>query len=64
MSAMLDVRRANDTPKCANCGWWSERRDGISAAECGFHKMRTLDLAVCTAHTSAEVAQRIEIEGK
>lgn len=52
---LLDMRRANADPKCANCREWDGRDTGKSAALCQRHKMPTTDLAVCTAWEEHEV---------
>ena len=50
MNARLRTERQNTDARCANCSWWGGKDSGMSAAECGLHSMKTLDLAKCADH--------------
>lgn len=48
MHPLLENRRNDAGPKCANCGWWKGR--DTSAGQCDRHGIKTLDLMVCSDH--------------
>lgn len=52
MNPLLENRRNDNAPKCANCGWW--RGGEAPAGHCERHDTRTLDLAVCSDHRDGE----------
>jgi hypothetical protein len=72
MNPKLEIRRANNEPKCGNCGWWEGK--AAAAGACGRHNMYvhggplgassgvaliTLDLAVCTDWRDGDPVQEI-----
>ena len=57
MSAWLQVKRADVSPKCATCRQWAGRDTGKSGALCEQHSTVTLDLSVCSAWREHEVLQ-------
>ena len=46
MNSKLEIRRANNEQKCANCSWFQGGE--TPAGQCGAHGIKVLDLAVCT----------------
>jgi hypothetical protein len=59
MNPKLEVRRANNEPKCADCGWWGGKGLPNAIALCGAHNAMTLDLAVCTDWRDGDPVQEI-----
>lgn len=47
MNSLLEIKRSNTGPKCANCSWWG---GSVLAthAKCGLTNIVTLDLSVCS----------------
>ena len=66
MSAWLELKRADVSPKCATCRQWAGRETSKSGAFCEQHKTVTLDLSVCSAWELHEVlhGQIMEPEGQ
>jgi hypothetical protein len=58
MNPKLEIRRANNEPKCANCGWWGGSPVN-SAGKCAAHGTTTLDLAVCTIWRDGDPVQEV-----
>jgi hypothetical protein len=52
-SARIEAQRANDQPRCANCGWWQGK--AASAGRCDRHDATTLDMALCSAWRDGDV---------
>jgi hypothetical protein len=60
MNPKLEIRRANNEPKCANCGWFAKiPEDVVSRARCARHDIQTLDLAVCSEWRDGDPVQEI-----
>jgi hypothetical protein len=66
MNPKLEIRRANNEPKCANCGWWhgGEAPAGVCARHSvlrhdGETRVITLDLDVCTDWRDGDPVQEI-----
>lgn len=57
MNPLLENRRNNTEPRCANCGWWNGR--ATSAGRCDRHTITTLDLAVCTDWRDGDPLQEV-----
>jgi hypothetical protein len=67
MNPKLEIRRANNEPKCASCGWWHGGTE--PAGICGRHSVMassgesrtvvTLDLAVCTDWRDGDPVQEV-----
>jgi hypothetical protein len=57
MNPKLEIRRANNEPKCASCGWFQGGNG--SGGTCGRHGMITLDLAVCTDWRDGDPVQEV-----
>lgn len=54
-NARLEAQRENASPKCATCREWDGKDTGDSAAMCQHHKVKTLDLSVCSAWELHEI---------
>ena len=55
-SPRLEIKRADNSPKCCTCRNWAARdAEHGQVAECELLKVRTLDLAVCSAWELHEV---------
>lgn len=52
-SARIEAQRANDQPKCANCGWW--KGGDTSAGPCERHNAKTLDMGLCSDWRDSDV---------
>lgn len=57
MNARLTIRRVNNEPKCASCGWW--QGNDQPAGKCGRHEIVVLDLSVCTDWRDGETVQEV-----
>lgn len=53
MDSKLEVRRSNNEPKCASCGWWQGK--DAPGGRCDRHGIVTLDLAVCSDWRDGEL---------
>lgn len=47
MNTRLECRRNDVEPKCCTCGYWLANGTA-SSAECGYHRVKVLDLSVCS----------------
>ena len=57
MDSKLEIRRSNNEPKCASCGWW--KGGSASAGKCERHNAPTLDMAVCSDWRDGDVIAEI-----